>query len=240
MHLPRLLERREISDFVNAAVSGPDIVKCDLDEAGTCLVVHFESVGYDSARDEPYDCEDIIDLVPYEIRKAHESPDAQAADFIMKVEAAWAEMERRLRLAIAYSLCRVMARCGSMHAAHFTAIRPTEFALYNILDWRNGVAESETGEKIYSIHVAQEFSPNEAKLYQEMRSLPWASRAARYFLAHPPVGFPHATITTPLVREVGEYCGRPTISFKTLKKDQALAADLVNASPLLLNILGIH
>ena len=114
---PRLLERDEISDFVNTAISGTDIVKCELNEAGTCLVVTWKTESYDSTSNDIYDEEYPADLVPYDFRKLYHSPDEQTDDLIRKVEAAWAEMERRLRIAITNSLCHVMARSGSMHAA---------------------------------------------------------------------------------------------------------------------------
>jgi hypothetical protein len=45
---PRLLGRDEISDFVNNAISSTDIVKCELNQARTGLVVTAKTVGYDS------------------------------------------------------------------------------------------------------------------------------------------------------------------------------------------------
>lgn len=238
---PRLLDHREISDFVNAAISGPDIVKCDLDEAGTRLVLDFESVGYDSATDEAYDRVDSMDLAPYEIRNGYESPDVQTTDFITKVEAAWAEMEKRFRLAVDQCLCRVFARCGSIHAPHFTAISPAEFALYRILDWKNGIAVSETDEKIYSIHVTKAvLSPYELKLYQDLKSSPRALRAAEYFFTHRPLGFPRAKIGKELIDAIRNHYGPPVLRFDTVKKGQLFAAKLVTASPLLLSMLRIR
>jgi len=137
---PRLLERDEISDFVNTAISGTNISKCELNEAGTCIVATWKSVGYDSNSDDTYDQEEPMDLVPYEIRELYATPDVQTEGFIRKVEVAWAQMERRLRLAITHSFCLVVARSGSMHAPHFTAINPSEFSLYQIVDWSNGIA----------------------------------------------------------------------------------------------------
>ena len=238
---PRLLGHREISDFVNAAVTAPDIVKCELDETATRLVLDFESVGYDSARDESYDCVDSMDLVPYEIRKDYPWPDVPVPDFVTKVEAAWLEMEKRFRLAVGQCLCRVFARCGSMHAPHFTAISPAEFALYKILDWKNGIAVSETDEKIYSIHVTKAvLSPYESKLYQDLKSSPRALRAAEYFFTHRPLGFPRARITKELAAAISKHCSLPLLKFDTVKKGQLFAAKLVTASPLLLSMLRIH
>jgi len=212
------------------------------------LVLHFLSVGYDSVSEETYEYPDSVDLVPHEVRNSYEIPDARTTEFIMKVEAFWAEMETRFRLAVTHSFCRIVARCGSMHAPQFTAISASDFALYKVLDWTHGVAESKAGEKIYSIHVAEEFSPLvaeefsplEAELLQKMRSLPAVSQAARYFLAHPGADFPHTQITGQLLKNIRDFSGRQSLSFKTAKDGQALAADLVNASPRLRETLGIH
>lgn len=234
---PRLLSRDEICEFVSQAIVDSDIAECELNEAKPCLVLHFQSVGYDSGRDETYEYSDSVDLVPHEVRNGYESPDVQTTEFITKVEAVWAEMEKRFRLAITHSFCRVVARCGSMHAPQFTAIAASDFALYKILDWNHGVAESLAGEKIYSIHVADPF---ESEIYRKMRSLPAVSQAARYFLAHHRADLPYIQITKQILDDIQKSTGRASLSFKSAKDGRALAADLVNASPRLRETLGIH
>lgn len=250
---PRLLERDEISDFVNTAISGTDIVKCELNEAGTGLVVTWKTEGYDSTSNETYDEEYPADLVPYNFRKLYHSPDEQTDDLITKVEAAWAEMERRLRIAITNSLCHVVARSGSMHAVHFTEISPSEFSLYKIVDWNHGLAESGAGEKLYSIYIepnacrqarrnyneiALALSPQEADLYKCINSRPKAKKVALYFLRNPPVGFPSATITQEVEKAVCEHF-KESITYKTLQGALELAVDLANASPGLRVMFGI-
>ena len=177
---PRLLERDEISDFVHTAISGADIVKLELNEAGTGLVVTFKTAGYDDITEEACDTEDTGELVPHELRSHYKEPNEETEDFIRKAEAAWQEMEVRLRLAITHSFCHVVARSGSMHAPHFTEISASDFSRYRITDWSHGIAESEAGEKIFSIFLAIPLSPHEAALLKEMTTKPAAYIGSRY------------------------------------------------------------
>jgi hypothetical protein len=95
-------------------------------------------------------------------------------------------MEYRFRCALARRYCRLLARCGSPHAQQFTEVPADIFSLYQIVDWRNGVAQTQTGEFLYSLHVASP-RPDIASdpIWEQLSKLDKAAAVVRYLYKHP-------------------------------------------------------
>ena len=79
----------------------------------------------------------------------------------------------RLVLAIKRGNSRLLARCGSSRELQFCNVPADVFAAYRIIDWKNGVAEGEGGDRLYAVHVAPRVgSPDELRIVRSLKASP--------------------------------------------------------------------
>jgi hypothetical protein len=147
----RRLSESQIQQFVQASVDDPSTLSCKIEWDMNCFVVRFPS-----NNDEHHDSDSIC-FVPYDARKEFSSSDGEVDEawsvFVAQIESVWEKMEQRFRIAVRRGDCRILARCDRPHAARFTEISSDMFALYRVIDWKNGIAETSAGDRLYDIHV---------------------------------------------------------------------------------------
>ena len=154
---PRM-SKSQIDGFVRALVKDPGIIECAIHWETICF-----SISYHSHHSDDEDDVDFTHFMPYDARKEFGSPNGDIRDgcegFVNKIESVWAEMARRFRSAVMMGHCRILARCDRPHALHFTEVAPDVFAIFQITDWKSGIAESAAGDRLYEIHVAPPLPP---------------------------------------------------------------------------------
>lgn len=114
----RTLTGEAIEAFVGEAVKDPSIIKCKL-AFFEFLAIHFTpKVGNEEVTE-------LIHVLPHAPREWTDSYDGTARgaseDIVDLIVAMWARMEGRFRSAHRLGDCRVLARCGSPVAEHFTS-----------------------------------------------------------------------------------------------------------------------
>lgn len=147
----RRLSHNQIGKFVQASVVDPSIIDCKIDWDINGFVVTFPSMS-----DEHHNSDSIC-FMPYDARSEFLSADGEVDEawrvFVAQVESVWEKMEQRFRALVRSGDCRILARCDRPHAARFTEVSPAMFALYRVIDWKSGIAETLTGDRLYDIHV---------------------------------------------------------------------------------------
>ncbi|MCF8477657.1 MAG: hypothetical protein K9G60_11560 [Pseudolabrys sp.] len=223
-----------IEEFVRTAVTGPSIIKCALDFS-EFFAIHYSSPTYKDAVTEivhvaPYAPRDWIDSDNGAIRPADEA----IAD---RIAAVWVQMEARFRSAHKLGDCRVLARSGSPVAEHFTAVLPDAFAAFKIMDWRNGIAESVSGDRLYSIYAAPPSKHDQKALefVREFENSPVKLRVGQYFYRHHPEGLVGGVIRGALMTRIKDACFDQAafgkIDEKTIRDAYKLFCKLLSSQP---------
>ena len=147
---PRLLKRREIEAFLRERLVVGHVVDCKIDFPQAQVALSWRSA-----------FEERENVAPAEIFGLHELagwyPDGENRsdfeDFLARSHGLWSEMERRFRQALWLRRWTIVARIVSSHAPRFTEISLDRFLSLRILDWAQGMAQDDAGERIYSIHI---------------------------------------------------------------------------------------
>lgn len=166
-------------------------------EEGSILLLGLcgKGSGFDSIA--PYSPHQAVDSINGQIISVKE-------DFAARIDKLWEKMEARFRTAHRVGNCRVMARCGSPIAEHFTSLAPDVFDAFKIIDWRNGVAVSVAGDRLYSIYAAcpSEHDQNILDLISEFENSPLKVRVGQYFYRHHREGLVGDKITNALIKNI--------------------------------------
>jgi hypothetical protein len=147
----RRLSQYQIGQFVRSSIIDPSLLECKIEWDFNGFVVTFPS-----NNDEVHDSDSIC-FMPYDARKEFSSADGEVDEawrvFVAQVEGVWEKMEQRFRAFVRQGDCRILARCDRPHAARFTEVSAAMFALYRVIDWKSGIAETPAGDRLYDIHV---------------------------------------------------------------------------------------
>jgi hypothetical protein len=222
-----------IEEFVRTSVAGPSIIKCAL------YFSEFFAIQYSSQADEETATE-VVHVAPY---APHEwiDPDngtiRPALEAIAdRVGAVWTQMEERFRSAHRLGDCRVMVRDGSPLSQHFTAITPEAFAAFKIIDWKNGIAESMTGDRLYSIFAAPPPKQDQKALsfVREFERSPLKLQVGQYLYLHHRNGLVGDKVTAKIMKDIRVHCfGKEVnrLDEKTIRAAYKLFRNLVSAQP---------
>lgn len=148
---PRL-SKAAIEEFIRTSIKGPGIVKCWIDWDSMRIVVRgtFVSDSEDDFVDENF--------APYEVRKQLASNTGGVREgcelLVNQVESVWARMEERFRRAVEQGHCRIFARCDKAHASKFTQITADAFELFEVVDWKKGIAKRGDQDWLFALYAA--------------------------------------------------------------------------------------
>jgi excisionase family DNA binding protein len=149
---PRL-SKAAIEEFIRSSIKGPGIVKCWIDWDSMRIVVRGTFVGSDGE-------DDFVDanFAPYEVRKQLVSNTGGVREgcemLVNQVETVWATMEERFRRAVEQGHCRIFARCDKAHASKFTQITADAFELFEVVDWKKGIAKRGDQDWLFALYAA--------------------------------------------------------------------------------------
>jgi hypothetical protein len=216
-----------IEAFVTETVKDSSFIACELE--GFSFLVDEEGE-LKLAIVAPHAPLEMVDAVDGRVPPVSEA-------IAVRIAAAWAQMETRFRAAHRLGDCRVLARSGSPVAEHFTAVVPDAFAAFKIIDWRNGVAESVTGDRLYSIHAAPP-SKNDQKtlgFVREFESSPLKLQVGQYLYLHHRNGLVGDKVTGSIIKKIRVHCFGKEVDHrldeKTIRDAYKLFRELLSRKP---------
>jgi hypothetical protein len=131
------------------------------------------------------------------------------------VEVTWRIMREEFARAVHERCCTVLARSGSV-LDRFSLIPPDVFRYFEVTDWIRGVAVAESGERLFSIHVAPGFPPSPVEDGRTVRakhgSLAWrvCDYLQRTYPNGRPAGLSYAALHAEL-KSVGVHASEATV-----------------------------
>jgi hypothetical protein len=230
----RTLTGDAIEAFVLKTVKDPSIVECTL-ESFTSFSIHCSrQVGKEEVTE-------FVHVAPYAPREWTDSYDGTTRPayepIVDVIVAVWAQMEARFRTAHRLGDCRILARYGSPVAEHFTAVTPDAFAAFTVIDWKNGIAQSVTGDRLYSIHAASPSKHDQKALgfIREFERSPLKLQVGQYLYLHHRNGLVGHKVTASIIKKIREHCfGKALdnrLDEKTIRDAYKLFRDLLSSRP---------
>lgn len=237
----RTLTSKAIVDFAKKAVGDPGFIgfyevdptrRRSGEKQGSIVLLGAQGIGGEAGPGTDL----VFPYAPYEaIDSADGSLRPVAENVAARICALWTEMEIRFRTAHRIGDCRVLARCGSPIAEHFTSLAPDVFDAFKLIDWRNGVGVSLAGDRLYSIHAAAPANQKAVALVRQFENSPLKLCVGQYLCRHHPNGLVGDKITSPIIRKIRQHCigtkDRGRLDEKTIREAYKLFRDLLSSKP---------